>query len=135
LLGPVHADAQVNAFSWLPGERLPSLSVQPAGDRGGQGPGEHRQPSSRRRPQGSAGGCLVVRMAGDAGVVEDEHPVRPVSAGQPDDVVCQYVRRDRAEVAAGVVPQRDGRCAELGACLPQFLCPFPVQVGAAFVHH
>jgi len=92
LPGPVHAEAQVDAVGWLPGECLPGLSVQPACDRGGQGPGEHRQPGSRGRLQGCAGGCLVVRMAGDAGVVEDEQPFRPVPGGQPGDVICQYVR-------------------------------------------
>ena len=75
-----------------PANACPVSACSPLATAAGRVQASAGQPGSRGRLQGCAGGCLVVRMAGDAGVVEDEQPFRPVPGGQPGDVICQYVR-------------------------------------------
>ena len=128
LPGAVHPDAEVEAVGRLPGEWLAGLGVQPVGDGGGQGPGKDGQPSGPGGQHGSAGGCLVIWVTGDAGVVDDEQAVWPVADGQLYGMGSQCCRLDGGEPAVGVAEQSDaGRC-QLGAGVSQLHFAFGVQV-------
>jgi hypothetical protein len=133
LPGAVHPDAEVEAVGRLPGERLAGLGVQPVGDCCGQGPGKDRQAGGDCSQHGGAGGCLVVWVTGDAGVVEDEQAVWPVADSQPYGMGGQLRRRDAGEPIVGIAEQGNAGCGQLGAGVPQFRFAFGVQVGAVLV--
>ena len=60
---------------------------------------------------------LVVGVAGDAGVVEDQQPAGSVAGGKPGDVRGQLTLRRAGEAAVGVAGQGDGHGPEaLLAC-------------------
>ena len=83
LPGPADPDDEVKPPGCLAGERLACLGSQAVGDAGRQGPGQHRQAQRSGGSDGRGRGGPVVRMAGDAGVVEDQQPAGMIPAGQP----------------------------------------------------
>ena len=80
LPGPVHPDAQIDPARWLAREGPAGLGPEPVSDRVLQRPGQDGQAARWRGEQGGAGGGLVVGMAGDAGVVEDQQALGAESA-------------------------------------------------------
>ena len=98
----------------------------------------HRSTRSGRWPvNASPGGRqpsrLVVGVAGDAGVAEDQQPDGPVAGGQPGDVRGELTLRRAGEAAIGVPQQDDGRDSEGAAGLPQLPGLCPAEAGAGLV--
>lgn len=109
LPGPADADGEVELPGRLAGERLAGLGSQAAGDAGGQRPGQHGQAERYGGSDSRGCGGPVVRMTGDAGVVEHEQSAGAIPGGQPGGVRGQFSARHRGQVAIGVVKQGHGR--------------------------
>ena len=75
----------------------------------------------------------MIRMTGDAGVVENQQAPGAGSHGQPGHLAGQLARRDLSKVAIGVIEQGDGGHPELGGGLAEFLLPGLVQYGVVRV--
>ena len=75
----------------------------------------------------------MIRMAGDAGVVENQQALGAEPHGQPGDLAGRPAGRDLSQVAVGVIEQGDGGQPELGGGLAEFLLPGLVQCGVVLV--
>ena len=123
----------LNYFRRLAREWLAGLLAQSAGDGSGQRPGQHRQPGGTGGPHRGTRRRLVVRVAGDPGVIEDQHAIGMNSGRHPSGVSGQLARRDGPESAVRVIQQHYCGYAEFAAGLPQFLLPDAAQIGAVLV--
>jgi SAM-dependent methyltransferase len=85
------------------------------GDLVGDGPGEHRAAERASGAEGGVGGVLVVGVAGDATIVEDEERSGVDGAGGAGDVVGEPCGGLGGKVAVEVVEKLDVGDAEDGA--------------------
>ena len=114
-----HADAQIEYAGRAADERLTGFPAQLVSNGGGQAPRQDRQVAACGGCR--AGGCLVVGVSGDAGVVEHQQPVWTEAGDLQLHVAGELGRWHVGKAAIWVGQQGHRPHTQLAAGLTQFL--------------
>ena len=106
LVTAVNRHDNVDLISSASNESGVKLVVQQTGDRLRKGPGKGRKIEAIGRFERGLGGLVVVGMASDTGVVEDQEQFGPVLAHGNHHEIGKLGHVDLREAAIGVIEQR-----------------------------
>lgn len=134
LRAAVHRKAYVQPVRRLPGEGVPRLRAQPICDHMGKSPGEYRKAARAGGAHGSPGGCLVIGVAGDAGLVENKQAVWVMTGESLQHLAGKLGLRNGCQAAVTVVKQVDTGYSQHRARLPELAFPHAVQARADLIH-
>ena len=130
---PADLNPQVNPVRWLAGERLAGLCAQLAGHRIRDGPGKYRHAKRPACEHGSRRGRPVIRMARDAGLVEDEQSVGPAPARRLEHAVRELGRGNGGHLTILITEQVSRYDSQLSSGLGKLSASGHVQVFASLV--